>query len=859
MSSHFPKFQIRNLVGWAIAVLGTAVYMLTLEPTVSFWDCGEFIATSYGLQIGHPPGAPLYQLLAHCFMLLAGGDVSRLAFWSNALSAVAGGLTAMFLFWTLLRLLEAENGKRKAENGKRKTESEVAENGKRKTESEELGYKNGTRRFPLSAFRFPLHCFPLVASLVGTLCYLFCDTAWFSAVESEVYSLSMLFSSVIVWSAVRWWQCDDRYGSRWLLLTAFLLGLSVGVHQLSLLTVPMLVLVYFFKRRSSASQRHSGESQRRFPLSAFRFPLFALLFFAIGLSPYLILPIRAAANPPMNQGNPSTLANFRSYIGRDQYEKAPLLYGRCFNSPIVAYSEGKPVYAKEMDMLFPRMWKQHPNAELYYTDWTGRHGKMVDVAGREYYKPSFGDNMVIFVGYQLGYMYLRYLMWNFAGRYDDRQGFGNLQKGQFVTGIPIVDRLYVGTAAKRPPSLDNAGYNRYFLLPLLLGIVGIVASRRRNRKVYWMLMTLFLTSSLLLSVYLNHPVYEPRERDYAYILSFYAFALWIGFGAYAVFRKTFERKWMRRYVKPLLVAATVGTPLLMAAQNWDDHDRSGRFTARDAAANLLDSCDEDAILFTVGDNDTFPLWYMQYVEGYRTDVQVVNISLLGSDDYCESTKRQLLWQGRDLLEGDIWRQMGPYGRMMIIVDNNGGERPVYFSHYARNDRRVGFGNRLQLCGMAYRLSDTASADSVDIAASHRLMTSSLRWHPIEDVYVDETSAGFLQQYWSNALLVAENLASKGEARKGLEVLDAVGSQLPLRLLNNPQLLFRASKAYARCGEGAKSAAMMDEARRMVAEQLEYYNTMSPRMQGYIPYTLAPLLAVRDSLYCGSTSASPLTR
>lgn len=829
MSRHFPKFQIRNLVGWAIAILGTTVYMLTLEPTVSFWDCGEFIATSYGLQIGHPPGAPLYQLLAHCFMLLAGGDVSRLAFWSNALSAVAGGLTAMFLFWTLLRLLEAGNGKRKAENEEFETESDEP-----RTESDEPKSDNSTRRFLLSSF-------PLPAAVVGALCYLFCDTAWFSAVESEVYSLSMLFSSAIVWSAVRWWQCDDRYESRWLLLTAFLLGLSVGVHQLSLLTVPMLVLVYFFKRRSSVSQR-------RFPLSALRFPLFALLFFAIGLSPYLILPIRAAANPPMNQGNPSSLANFRSYIGRDQYEKAPLLYGRCFNSPIVAYSEGKPVYAKEMDMLFPRMWKQHPNAELYYTDWTGRHGKMVDVGGREYYKPSFVDNMVIFGGYQLGYMYLRYLMWNFAGRYDDRQGFGNLQKGQFVTGIPFVDRLYVGTAAKRPPSLDNAGYNRYFLLPLLLGIVGAVASRRRNKKVFWMLMTLFLTSSLLLVVYLNHPVYEPRERDYAYILSFYAFALWIGFGAHAVFRNAFKRKWMQRYVKPLLVFATLGTPLLMAAQNWDDHDRSGRYIARDSAANLLDSCDEDAILFTVGDNDTFPLWYMQYVEGYRTDVQVVNISLLGSDDYCESIKRQLLWQRRDLLVDDVWRQSGPYGRMMAIVGNNGGERPVYFSHYAHSDRRVGFGNRLQLCGLAYRLNAMASGDSVDVDASHRLMTSSLRWHSIEDVYIDETSSSFLHQYWNNALLVAETLASKGEPRKGTEVLDATYRQIPLSLLKDAQLFFRASKAYALCGDTVRSKAMLAQVQQIVGQKLEYYYTMSPRMRSYIPYTINPLLALQDSIF-----------
>ncbi|MBP5189932.1 MAG: DUF2723 domain-containing protein [Bacteroidales bacterium] len=805
MSAFSFKFKIHNLVGWIIAVLGTTVYLLTLEPTVSFWDCGEFIATSYGLQIGHPPGAPLYQLLAHCFMLLAGGDATRLAWWSNALSAVAGGFTAMFLFWTLWRIILMLSDTQAA-------------------------WKQ------------------YLAAAIGAACYMFCDTVWFSAVESEVYSLSMLFSSAIVWAAVCWWQCEDGgEESRWMLLTALLLGLSVGVHQLSLLTLPMLVLVYFLKRRKLDFCR----ILRRMWLWLF--------FFGIGLTPFIILPIRAAADTPINQGNPSSFEAFRSYINRDQYEKAPLIYGRCFNSPIVAYKDGKPLYAKEMDMFFPRMWKQHSNAELYYTDWCGRHGKMVDVGGREYYKPSFGDNLVIFGGYQLGYMYLRYLMWNFSGRYDDRQGFGNLQKGQFVTGIPFVDRLYVGTAAKRPSSLENAGYNRYYMLPLLLGIIGLIAVGRRNKKIFWMLMTLFLTSSLLLAVYLNHPVYEPRERDYAYVLSFYSFAIWIGLGAYAVFCKSFKRRWIQRYAKPMLMLLAVGTPLLMASQNWDDHDRSGRYIARDSAANLLNSCDEDAILFTVGDNDTFPLWYLQYVENKRTDIQVINISLLGSDDYCESTKMQLAWRGRDLLEGDGWRQMGPYGRMMAIIGNNGGERPVYFSHYASNDRRVAFENRLQLSGFAYRLCDTVSADSVDRRTSHRLMTSVLKWQPLEEVYIDETSCAFLRQYWNDAIVVAENLAAKGEPRKGVEVLDATCRQIPPRLLKNPQMLYLLAQAYSHCGDSRQAGILMSQTRRMLAEQLEYYYTMSPSMRKYIPYTLSPLLALQDSIYAGSTSALPLTR
>jgi hypothetical protein len=810
MSNRNIKNNIHIIIGWAIAALGTAVYLLTLEPTVSFWDCGEFIATSQGLQIGHPPGAPLYQLLAHCFMLFAGGNPQTVAWWSNALSAVAGGLTAMFLFWTLLRIINTLGNK--APRWKR-----------------------------------------IVAATSGALCYLFCDTAWFSAVESEVYSLSMLFSSAIVWATIRWWQSDEEDGStRWLMLIALLAGLSVGVHQLSLLTMPMVALVYVFKRHERRT-RETSESDSDTSIRSSRvIPLvkhiaLLLAFFAIGLTPYLILPIRAAADPPINQGNPSSWTAFKSYISRDQYEKAPLLYGRCFNSPIVAFKKGRPVYAKEMDMLFPRMWKQHANAELYYTDWTGRHGRMVEVDGKEYYKPSFGDNLVIFGGYQLGYMYLRYLMWNFSGRYDDRQGFGNLQKGQFITGIPFVDRLYVGTAAKLPQSLQNAGHNRYFLLPLIMGIIGIVALARRNKRIFWMLTTLFLTSSVLLSIYLNHPVYEPRERDYAYVLSFYAFAVWIGIGAYAMLVKVFKRKWMQHLVKPLLPVIVIGTPLLMAAQNWDDHDRSGRYIAHDAAANLLNSCDKDAILFTVGDNDTFPLWYMQQVEGFRTDVQIVNLSLLGSDNYCESVRKQFLQQGSNIIVGDDWRQTGPYRRMKMIMENNCGQRPVYFSHYAANGHKSTFGTRLQLSGMAYCLCDTVPSDSIDLKASYCLMTSRLKWHPLENVYIDETSLSFLRQYWDDALLVAEKLAKSGRQNKGKDVLDVTYSYIPLSIMKSPHLFYRASKAYALCGDSVRSDAMMSQAHRILYQQLEYYFTMPAHMRKYIPYTVSPLMALQDSI------------
>jgi len=784
---------LTNLLGWLVAVAATAIYLLTLEPSVSFWDCGEFIATSHSLQVGHPPGAPLYQLMAHCFTLMAGADASRVAWWSNALSAVAGGLTAMFLFWTVVRLLLSLSGRQDDRRGETTSFWHV---------------------------QFP--------ALIASACYTFCDTAWFSATESEVYSLSMLFSSAIFWAMMRWSHDDAcRLSSRWLLLIAFLLGLSVCVHQLSLLTLPAIVVCWAINRH-----RDGISPQRR--RSAATGLLFALLFFVLGLTPYAIVPIRAAADTPINMGNPSTLASFRDYFTRAQYEHAPLVYGRCYNSPIVAYEDGKPVYAKEMDMLFPRMWKSHPHADQYYSDWCGRHGKMVDVDGRSYYKPSFIDNVAIFGAYQLGYMYLRYLMWNFSGRYNDRQGFGNLQKGQFITGIPFIDHAYIGTSRPLPPSMPRAGHNRYFLLPLVLGIVGMLSLFRRSRRWGWVVFTLFATTSLLLSIYLNHPMYEPRERDYAYILSFYAFALWIGVGANGVFSFVKAKsKVLSFFILPLLVFV----PLLMAFQNWDDHDRSGRFVARDSAANLLNSCDKDAILITLGDNDTYPLWYMQQVEHFRTDVQIVNLSLLGSDSYLHSVAKQLAISSSPL------ENQGPYRRMTTIASLT--SRPLFFSHYAAADPRLGFRNRLQLCGIAYRLCDSIPADTVNIARSCHLFADGLRWRSLEGVYIDELSNTFLRQYWDDLLLLASNLADRGMTLQGRQLLDTAMRNADPRLLCDMPLLFDVAHAYLSCADTCTADALMRDCQQGVSQQLDYYASMSPRMQSYIPYTLEPLLRLRD--------------
>lgn len=757
-----------NLMGWAVALAATAVYVLTLEPTVSFWDCGEFIATSYGLQVGHPPGAPTYQIVAHCFTLLAGGDPARVAWWSNALSALCGGLTAMFLFWTLLRLVG-------------------------------------------STWQ------AVVASLVGTACYVLCDTAWFSAVESEVYAMAMLLASIIVWAMLRWAQADEACGAhRWLLLIALLLGLSVGVHQLCLLTVPTLIVIYIAHRRGHAARA----------VRLCHIPLMVGLFL-LGLSTYAIIPIRAAAHPPINMGAPSNNAAFKAYVQRDQYEKAPLLYGRCFNSPVVDYRDGKPVYAKEMNMLLPRMWKHGAHAEEYYDDWTGHHGKMVTVAGKEYYKPSQLDNMIVLGGYQLGYMYLRYLMWNFSGRYDDRQGFGNLQHGQFITGLPVVDRLLVGSGRKLPPSMHNEGHNRYFMLPLLLGIVGLVSLRRRSRRSYWTVLTLFLMGGVVLSLYLNHPMYEPRERDYAYILSFYAFAVWIGVGAHAVLTRRPKGGDAGRLRLTARVALLAAVPLLMGWQNWDDHDRSGRYVARDMASNLLASCPQGALLFTAGDNDTFPLWYLQEVEGERRDVSVINLSLLGSTDYAERFFADF--------DSQEWRQLGPQGRLVLLLGAH-ADKPLMFSHYARDAQQQRLGDRLQARGIGFLLDGAFDAQTI----------RTLRWHEVRNVYLDETSRRFLTQYWDDVLVAAQGLVDSGEHKAARILLDHAASQVPTEVLHDTPLRHRVMSLYGAAGDGLMSKHIQQALSGEIQEQLEYYGRMSASHQRMIPYTLAPLLEIAGS-------------
>lgn len=698
-----------------MGLVAGVVYGLTLEPSVSFWDCGEFIATSYGMQVGHPPGAPFYQLLAHCMMLLAMGNGARLAWWSNMLSAVAGAATVMFLFWTVVRLCRWCGRERRERN---------------------------------------LH---LLAGIVGAMAYLFCDTAWFSAVESEVYSLSMLLSSVVIWASLRWADEDCRHKAwRWLLLAALLAGLSVCVHLLTLLALPAVLMVFVLSKRNEWSTL-----LRTLPL--------LLLLFVIGLSPYLIIPIRANANPPINEGDPSTKERFVDYVTRKQYEHAPLL---------------------------PRMWRNHPNDARYYAEWSSKGGEW------EFYAT-----------YQLGYMYVRYFMWNFVGRYNDRQGFGSMQNGQLITGIPPIDKMIVGTSQKPPESLPQSGHHTYYLLPLLLGVMGLLYQREHSKRGFWAVMVLFLFGGVILSFYLNHPIYEPRERDYAYILSFYAFCVWIGLGVCSLqawaeksMAKPSRRPRLRQKLRYVSIIA-LAVPLLMACENWHDHNRSQRMLAHDVACNMLHSCDPDAMLFTLGDNDTFPLWGVQTTEEVRSDVQVLNINLMGG-----------------------WHKM--------IETMTESHRPIYLTQYAVDRYGMLFAGRLQLEGYTYRLMDEP-CDSVAQEAFCRHLTQGIAWHAMEGVYVDEIAHRMLLQYWHNVLLLAQNLLTDADTVRMVDLLQEQERQVPLSVLKEPTVAYQVADLYRQAGRQDLWQQHRTRLHAVLQKELAYYHSIPPHRQRYIDHIIAP--------------------
>ena len=670
--------QVNSLMGWVTFLIALFTYVSTLEPTVSFWDCGEYIATSVKLQVGHPPGAPVFQLVANVLSQLAFGDVSRQAFYVNMVSGLSSAFTIPFLFWTITML--------------------------------------GRKLFATVDISKGQEIILIGSGLVGALAFTFSDSFWFSAVEGEVYAMSSCFTAIAFWAVLKWESVvdSDEYANRWLLLIAYLTGLSVGIHILVFLTIPSVVMIYFYKKfpevnwkkwvlanaasigilalvfaviipfvlslfgwleitavNSLSMPKNSGSFIAVLLLGGFIYfgirwakrnnrPLIsqgihALVFLLIGYSSFIVLAVRSNANTPIDENNPEDAMALLSYYNRDQYGDWPILFGQSFNSqldskkpytdgpPAYAFSKesgeyeitnngkaSKPNYSKNDISFFPRMWSDQANHVENYQ-------KLMGVKKTD--KLEFKDHFRFFMDYQVGQMWFRYFMWNFSGRQNDDQNRYELTKGNWITGISFIDKMRLGPQDNLPAHfLSNPSQNVSFGLPLILGLAGLYFQAKRDKRNAWVVSLLFLFTGLAIVVYTNHKPFEPRERDYAFVGSFYVFAIWIGIGVIAIY------EWLGKYRSSIsasiITVIALAIPSLMAAQNWDDHDRSDRYTAREIAKMYLNSCEPNAILFTNGDNDTFPLWYVQEVEGYRTDVRIVNLSLLNTDWYIDMMKRK---------------------------------------------------------------------------------------------------------------------------------------------------------------------------------------------------------------------------
>lgn len=662
--------RINTIFGWVSFAVALVVYMLTLQPSASFWDCGEFIASAFRLQVGHQPGAPMFMMLAKVLSLVA-SDPAQVAFWVNSLSALASALTVMFLFWTITALASRSIKEEK-----------------------------------WSAMQMVM---VTSAGMTGALAYAFSDSFWFSAVEAEVYAVSSLFTAVVFWAALRWERAADHItGGKWLILISYVIGLSIGIHLLSLLVIPAIALLWYFRHTAHITGKGvclallSGTGILVFVqygiiqylvLFAFKTDLFfvntlnlsfgsgalvflfalvtmiftgifyshrhgkprlnlaliCISFILLGYSSYAMILLRAQAKTTINISNPDNSYSLLRYLAREQYGQAPLLYGQYFDAGITGVKEGKTTYRKgagkyeasgavrnyeySRNTIFPRIYSDDEQDVAFYRSWLGLG---------EGSRPTFANNLGFFGSYQIGFMYMRYFLWNFSGRQNDEQGHGELSNGNWITGIPLLDKLRLGPYAEASPmELQNEGYNRFYGLPLLLGICGLIFHFRRSSRHAWVTVLLMMSTGVAIVLYLNQDPLQVRERDYAYVGSFYAFAVWIGLGVLAV------QEWLRR-VAPAKVAAAVAVagcfaiaPYRMVTQGWDDHDRSGNAVARDMAVNYLESCAPNAILFTNADNDTYPLWYAQEVEGVRPDVRIVNLQLLFDPDYVTALKKKI--------------------------------------------------------------------------------------------------------------------------------------------------------------------------------------------------------------------------
>jgi hypothetical protein len=732
-SFNYSKWN--TYLGWFAFIIALITYTLTVEPTMSFWDCGEYIATAAKLQVGHPPGAPLYQMIGAFFAMFATDD-TQIALMINMMSVFSSAFTILFMYWSTSKII-------------RKIVKVTSE------------WNDQTSKLTLGA------------SLIAALSFTFTDSFWFNAVEAEVYSMASLFIALLFWLGLKWEEeMESERGNKWLILISLVIGLSFGVHFMALLALPSIGMLYFFKKQKNVTTKNfiianviilailmfifkfllpytlsffakteifavnslglpfnSGtiiafllivagfyfglSYTKKKGLVDYNTLLLCVLFILIGFSTWIMLPVRANSNININENKPSDAAEVLAYYNREQYGETKLFYGPQFSNVYAGadeedpYSDDKPNYERDdktgkyvitnnykdanhnpnskHNAFLPRLWSEEHaknymtftkplefsiNHESFYDEETGetneeKLGQFTEIVsdfrsqfasnklGLDEYeeflktygdyltieKPSFSDNMKFMFEYQFGYMYFRYLMWNFVGRQNDQQGNYESLEGNWLSGIGFIDNLHLDNQDELTTDMkNNKGRNVYFFLPFILAVIGMVYHAKKEWKSFYVLLLLFLFTGLVLKVYLNERPFEPRERDYALVGSFYIFAMWIGVGIYAIYQ------YILKYVNPkvalpaVLATALLASPVILASQNWDDHDRSGKHTAVAMARAYLDSCEPNAILFTIGDNDTFPMWYLQEIEGYRTDVRIVNTSLLATDWYIDEMK-----------------------------------------------------------------------------------------------------------------------------------------------------------------------------------------------------------------------------
>ncbi len=638
--------KLNNLLGWTVFVIAAVVYLLTLEPTASWWDPGEFISTTYKLQVGHPPGAPTMQMIGRVISLLAFGNTSKVALMINGMSGLCSAFAVLFLFWSITIFA------RKIVAG----EGEM------------------TRSKMYTIF---------VAGLVGALTFTFTDSFWFSAVEGEVYAMSAMFTSLVFWSILKWEaDADSDHSNHWLIFISFMIGLSIGVHLLSLLTIPALAFIIYFRKYKASWKgilltlilsililalvmyvvipwipELAGKVELLFvnkwgmPFNSGLVFYFLVLtglivsglfftkkkgkplvntiilcftFLLIGYTSFMMLVIRSNAGTPINENAPKDVVSLVNYLNREQYGTWPLLYGPYYNAPVVSYKDGDPIYKRDnkagkyividdqkgtipvfdsrFTTIFPRMWSsERRGSEQFFKDWggAGMPIKIINEDGKSVtlYKPTFIENLKYFIQYQVGVMYLRYFMWNFAGRQNDVQGYGGPQNGNWISGIPFIDKWITGhPQIHMPDSMKNRGTSKYYMFPFILGLIGFFYQMKKEYKGALVITLLFLMTGLAIVVYLNQKPFEPRERDYSYCGSFYAFSIWVGLGV--VFLVNLVKKILKRENLSILLVTLfclILVPGIMAKENWDDHDRSGKYSCRDYASNYLNSCDNQGI------------------------------------------------------------------------------------------------------------------------------------------------------------------------------------------------------------------------------------------------------------------------